>query len=58
MHRIWNALSRIVSRGAGGELESIPACWPWELTLPLPRIGELRADDRPCAEVQPSMHSP
>jgi hypothetical protein len=62
MQRSWNALSRIVSRGpGGGELESgiggsaVGAC---ELTLSRPLMGELSADDLPCADVQPSMNSP
>lgn len=55
MYLIWNARSRMVSRGAGGELPA--TCWAPELTLPRPRTGELTAEDRPCADVQPSINS-
>jgi len=61
MQRSWKALSRIVSRGPAGEVESgivgseLGAC---ELTLSRPLMGELRADDLPWADVHPSINSP
>lgn len=60
MQRSWKALSRIVSLGSGGEPDSI-VCGEGNggmepMLSRTFRTGELRAEDRPCADVHPSMN--
>lgn len=56
IQRIWNARSRIVSRGPGGvdALGEMGAMA--EAILLLPRVWEDSVEERPWADVQPSIN--
>ena len=56
MQRIWKALSRIVSRGPGGVEAICAAGATAEAMLLLPLVWEDSADERPCADVHPSIN--
>jgi hypothetical protein len=58
IQRIWKARSRIVSRGPGGEepIEPGMAGATAEAMLLLPLVWEESAEERPWADVQPSMN--
>jgi hypothetical protein len=56
IHRIWKALSRIVSRGPGGEEAIVAVGATADAILLLPLVCEDNADERPCADVHPSMN--
>lgn len=55
MQRIWKARSRIVSRGPGGVEATSGGCTADAILL-LPLVCEDSADDRPCADVHPSIN--
>ena len=56
MHRIWKARSRIVSRGPGGDEAITVTGATAEAILLLPLVCEDSADERPCADVHPSIN--
>lgn len=58
IQRIWKARSRIVSLGPGGvePIEPGKAGLTAEAMLLLPLVCEDKAEERPCADVQPSIN--